>query len=78
MFGTIFNASDIIILFHDFLQNSLQKSKQFIFLLFYNFTKIEIKSFECPKSIINYEKKNLGTSDDWLTIHLSHQPTDRA
>ena len=24
----------------------------------YNFTKIKIKSFECPKSIRNYEKNN--------------------
>ena len=26
-------------------------------LFFYNSTKIEIKSFECPKSVRNYEKK---------------------
>jgi hypothetical protein len=34
-------ASDVpsIIFFHDFLQNSLQKSFQFIFLFFYDFTK---------------------------------------
>ena len=37
--------------FHYFLQNSLQKSFQFIFLFFYKITKIKIKSFECPKSI---------------------------
>ena len=43
--------------FHDFLQNSLQKSFQFIFY-FYKFTKIKIKSFVCPKSIRNYEKNN--------------------
>ena len=36
----------------------MQKSFQFIFLFFYNFTKIKIKIFECPKSIRNYEKKN--------------------
>ena len=53
-------ASDVpnIIFFHNFLQKSLQKSFQFIFLFFYNFTKIKIKSFECPKSISNYEKNN--------------------
>ena len=34
-----------------FLQNALQKLLQFFFLSFYNFTKIEIKSFEYPKSI---------------------------
>ena len=28
------------------------------FQIFYNFTKIKIKSFECPKSIRNYEKNN--------------------
>ena len=26
-------------------------------IFFYQFTKIKIKSFECPKSIRNYEKK---------------------
>ena len=53
-------VSDVpsIIFFHNFLQNSLQKSFQFIFLLFHNFTKNKVKSFECPKSIKNYEKKD--------------------
>ena len=52
-------ASDVpsIIFFHNFLQKSLQKLFKFIFLFFFNFTKIKIKSFECPKSIWNYEKK---------------------
>ena len=51
-------ASDVtsIIFFHDFLQNSLQKSFQFIFLFFYRITKIKIKSFECPKSIKSIKK----------------------
>ena len=44
--------------FHNFLQNSLQKLFQFIFLFFYKFTKIKIKSFECPKPISNYKKNN--------------------
>ena len=53
----IVQASDVpSIFFHNFLQNSLQKSFQFIFSFFYKFTKIKIKSFECPKSIRNYEK----------------------
>ena len=47
----------IYVVFHNFLQNSLQKLFQFIILCFYKFTKIIIKSFECPKSITNYEKK---------------------
>ena len=52
-------ASDVpsIISFHNFSQNSLEKSFQFIFLFFHNFAKIKINSFECPKSIRNYEKK---------------------
>ena len=37
---------------------------------------MKIKSFECPKSIRNYEKKILGTSDAWLTSRLSHRPSD--
>ena len=44
---------------------------------FYNFTKI--KTFECPKSIRNYEKKiMLGTSDTWSLSRLSHRPIDPA
>ena len=31
------------------------------FLLFYKITNMKIKSFECPKSIRNSEKKILGT-----------------
>ena len=42
-----------------------------------NDPKIKIKSFECPKSIRNYEKKIiLGTSDAWLMSRLAHQPSD--
>ena len=43
-----------IIFFHNFLQNSLQKSFQFDIYFFYKFTN----SFECPKSIRNYKKNN--------------------
>ena len=64
----------VLFLFLNFLQNSLQKLFQFIFLFFYNFTKIKINSFECPKSIRNYEKIMLGTSDAWSLRHLSHRP----
>ena len=48
----------VLSFFHNFLQNSLQKLFQFIFLWIYEFTKIRIKSFECPKSIRNYKKNN--------------------
>ena len=34
---------------------------------------MKIKSFECPKSIRNYKKATLGTSDTWLTSHLSQE-----
>ena len=30
----------------------------FFYFFFYKFTKIKIKSFECPKSIRNYKKNN--------------------
>ena len=43
---------------------------------FHKFTKI--KSFECPKSIRNYEKIMLGTSDAWSTSHLSHRSSEPA
>ena len=37
-------------------------------LFFYKFTKIKIKSFECPKSIRNYEKNNA-----WNIRHLVNE-----
>ena len=47
--------------------------------MFYNFTKIKIKNFECPKSIRNYEKKiMLGTSDTWSTSHSSRRTSELA
>ena len=62
----------LLFFFHDFLQNSLQKAFQFIFLFFYEIKKIKIKRFECPKSTKSIKKIILGTSDSWLTIRLSH------
>jgi hypothetical protein len=51
-------VSDVpsIIFFHNFLQNALQNSF-YHFFISYNFTKIKIKCFECPKPIRNYKKK---------------------
>ena len=60
------------------LQNSLQKSFQFISLFFQKNTKIKIKSFECPKSIKSLKKIILGTSDAWSTIRLSNRPSEPA
>ena len=37
---------------------------------------MKIKSFECPKSIRNYQKQILGTSDTWWTSRLSHRPSE--
>ena len=39
---------------------------------------MKIKSFEFPKSIRNYERKILGTSDAWSTSRLSHWPSKPA
>jgi hypothetical protein len=47
-----------VFFFHDFLQNSLQKSFQFIFLFFYKITKIKVKNFERPESIKSIKKNN--------------------
>ena len=58
----------VLFLFHKILQNSLQKPFQLIFWFFYKITKMKIKSFECPKSIRNYEKKNT-----WNVRHLVNQ-----
>ena len=47
-----------------------------VFSIFsYELTKIKTKSFECLKSIRNYEKIMLGTSDAWSPSHLSTQQT---
>ena len=45
----------VLFFLHNFLQNSFKKMFQFIFLFFL----MKIKSFECPKSINNKEKKLL-------------------
>ena len=46
------------VLFMFFIKSyNLQKPLQFIFLFFQEITKMKIKSFECPRSIRNYEKK---------------------
>ena len=37
---------------------------------------MKIKSFECPKSMRNHEKKILGTSDAWSMSRLSHWPSE--
>ena len=64
----------VLLLFHNFLQNSLHKSLQFTFSFFYKFTKIKIKSFYWPKSLRNYGKITLGTLDAWSMSCSSHQP----
>ena len=68
----------VLLFFHDFLQNSLQKYFQSICLFFKKNTKIKVKSFECPKSIKSLKKIILGTSDTWSTICLSNRPSDPA
>ena len=42
-------------------------------IYFYKITKMKINSFECPKSMRNYEVKLFGASDAWSTSHLSHR-----
>ena len=64
----------VIFLFHNFLQKFLQKPFQFIYDVFYKFTK---KSFECPKSIENYKEINawnIRRLDDESFV-LKHQRT---
>ena len=68
----------VLFFFLDFLQNSLQKPFQFIFLFFYKITKIKKKSFEFPKSIKSIKKIILGTSDTSKPIHLFHCPCNPA
>ena len=59
------------------MQNSLQKLFQFIFIFFHKITKMKIKSFECPKSVRNNEKKiMIGKSDTWL-MSLLYRPLSK-
>ena len=59
----------VLMFFQNFFQNSLQKLFQFIVLSFYDFTQIKISSFECLKSIRNYEK-----NDAWNIRRLVNEP----
>ena len=62
-----------IIFFSQFLAKSFPK-----IVLIYFFI-IKIKSFECPKSIRNSEKKiMLGTSDTWSMNRSSQRPNEPA
>ena len=56
--------------------------KNLFILFFYKITKMKIKSFECPKSIGNYEKKNTWNisclvdksfvpSAQWTSVRIS-------
>ena len=55
-----------------------QNPFNFFFKFFYKITKMKTKSFDCPKSIRNFEKKIVRTSDTWLTSLLSHRPSKPA
>ena len=59
-----------------FLARFFAKMVPMYFLFFHKFTKIKTKSFECPKSIRNYEKKMPGTSDPWSTSHSAYHIVD--
>ena len=78
-------ASDVpsIIIFHNFLQDSLQNSFN---LSLYNFTKIEIKSFKCPW-VLRVQASNplfyfqsikiiVGPSNTWLMSWLTQGPSN--
>ena len=68
----------VLFFFHDFLQNSLQRSFQFTSLFFYIIRKIKIKSFECPKSIKSIRKNNtwnIRLLVDDLFVPSSKQPS---
>ena len=65
----------IIIFFHNFLQNSLQKPFQFIFLYFYNFTKVKINNFECPQPIVLFL---IYQNNTWTIRRLVNETIDPA
>ena len=76
-------ASDVpsIFFFHNFLQNSFQRSFQFIYFYFYcNFTKVKIKSYECSKSkrptvLFSIHQIILGPSNTWLMRRSTQWPS---
>ena len=75
---TKFLMFQVLFCLYKILRNFLQKRFQFIFLFFYKITKMKIKSFECPKSIRNHEKKIVGMPDIWSPKQLSHRPSEPA
>ena len=54
----MFQVLFFFIFFSYFLAEFFTKIVSIYFFFFYKFTKIKIKSFECPKSIRNYKKNN--------------------
>ena len=75
-------VSDVpsIIIFHTFFQNSLQKSFQFIFVYFYNFTKITIKSFKYSKSkpATHTVLFSIYQNNTWIIRHMVNETIDQA
>ena len=66
-----------LICWADGTNDSLTKCLMFqvFFLLFFAKTlPIFFYRIASPRSIRNYEKKILGSSEPWLTSHLSHRP----
>ena len=65
--------------YYFFFHNFFAKIISIYFLIVHNLTKFKIKSFQCTKSIRNYEKKiMLGTSDTWSMSRSSHRPSEPA
>ena len=67
----------IIIFFRLFIDLGHSKLFTFIFVFFGKIKK-QIESIFAKNSARNYEKKILGKLDAWLTIHLSHRPSNPA
>ena len=77
--GTVDSSTKRLMFFSEFLSKFFAKMFQFIFLFSYNFTKIKIKSFECPKSIKNYEKSNAWNIKrlvDESFVPSTHRPSE--
>ena len=72
-----FESDYIYYSFSVFFCKILYKNRFNLLFIFHRFTEMKIKSFESlsQKGII---KKMLGTSDAWLTSHLSQQTSDPA
>ena len=78
--GSMGRSSDVPSIIFFIISCKIFCKNQFIFKIFHNFTKIKIKSLECPKCpnpqfYFQSIKIKLGPSEDWSMRRLTQRPS---